>query len=75
MDANERRAGVNILLKYWHDNYVVGPLFRFPYKYAWNPDKVAPFPHPSNNCPYYLDYVRHAEPLNTFRLFDVWPGR
>jgi peptide/nickel transport system substrate-binding protein len=75
VDADKRKVGVDKLLQYWHDNYAVVPLFRFPYIYAWDSKKIAPFAHPSNDAPYYLEYVRHAEPLNTFRLFTPWQGR
>ena len=71
----ERIALVDKLNQYYFENVGPLPLVRIGYSFAWNPDKVSPWPHPDSSKPIYLDYVRHAQPLNTFRLFTPWPGR
>jgi len=61
------------LNQYYYDN-CVGSICRAAVCYAWNPAKVAPFPHAFSPTPYYLEYVRHAKPSNTFRLFQPLAG-
>ena len=70
----EHQAYGEKLNQYYFDNYV-GVIAKTSFCYAWNPDKIAPFPHAQTNAPYYLEYIRHAKPLDTFRLFSIWPGR
>ncbi len=71
----ERNSVMDKLNQYFYDNISTIPLFRSAYCYAWNSDKVSPFPHVDGARPLYLEYVRHAKPLNTFWLFNPWPGR
>jgi ABC-type transport system substrate-binding protein len=75
INSDERNAYVEKLNKYYFENYGPIPVIKVGYCYAWNPDKVSPFPHTATPTPYYLEYVRHAQPLNTFRLFTPWEGR
>jgi ABC-type transport system substrate-binding protein len=75
MNVDERREYTQKLNQYYFENFGPGPLVQVGVCWAWNPDKVSPFPHPSANAPYYLEYVRHAKPLNTFRLFSPWADR
>jgi ABC-type transport system substrate-binding protein len=71
----ERNALVDKLNQYYFDNVGPIPLFRNAYYFAWNSEKISPFIHEASARPLYLEYVRHAQPLNTFRLFNPWPGR
>jgi ABC-type transport system substrate-binding protein len=71
----ERNVVVDKLQQYYYDNYGPIPLLRIGNSYAWNPDKILPWPHHDNTAPGYWEYVRHAQPLNTFRLFTPLPGR
>jgi len=71
----ERSAVVDKLNQYYYDNVGPIPLVRAGYCFAWNSDKILPWPHPDSSKPVYFEYVRHNPPLNTFRLFDPWPGR
>jgi ABC-type transport system substrate-binding protein len=76
VDAGERGVYAEKLNQYYFENYGPIPVVKLSYCYAWNPDKIAPFPHTGGvPVPYYLEYVRHAQPLNTFRLFTPWEGR
>ena len=75
VDLSERAKYADKLQKYWFENYGPLPVVRIVYSYAWNSKKIAPFPHSMSDSPYYLEYVRHAQPLNTFRLFSPWPDR
>ena len=74
MAPEERMAYAEKLNQYYHENYGPIPVVRAGFCYAWT-DKISEFPHGGMISPYYLEYVRHAEPLNTFRLFTPWPGR
>jgi ABC-type transport system substrate-binding protein len=71
----ERNALVDKLNKYYFEN--VGPItiVRNGNGWAWNSDKISPWPHYESAKPVYFEYVRHAKPLNTFSLFRPWPDR
>jgi peptide/nickel transport system substrate-binding protein len=75
VDANQRSALVDKLNQYFYDNYGPIPIIKIGGVWAWNAAKVSQFAHPAASIPYYLEYVRHAQPLNTFRLFTPFPGR
>jgi ABC-type transport system substrate-binding protein len=75
VDAGEREMFVEKLNKYFYENYAPIPLIKIGACYAWNSQKISPWPHSSSTNPLYLDYVRHVEPINTFRLFTPWPER
>ena len=66
---------VDKLHNYYHESAFPIPVFRAANGYTWNSDKIFPFPHVDGIRPLYLEYVRHAQPINTFRLFTPWPGR
>jgi ABC-type transport system substrate-binding protein len=74
VNFDEREAYVEKLNTYYYENF--GPLVvcRTPYCYAWS-DKISPPPHAATSAPTYFEYIRHAQPLNTFRLFTPWSGR
>jgi len=71
----ERNAMVDKLNQYYYDNVLPIPLVRKGFCFAWNSAKVSPWPHFNDFMPNYLEYVRHAKPLNTFSLFRPWPDR
>jgi peptide/nickel transport system substrate-binding protein len=71
----ERNAIVDKLNQYYYDNVGPIPVVKVGTCYAWNADKIAPWPHTDSSKPILLEYVRHAKPLNTFRLFNPWPDR
>lgn len=73
--VEERAAYLDKLNQYLFDNVGPLPLVQVSYAFAWNAEKVSPFPHTAASAPYYVEYFRHAQPLNTFRLFTPWPGR
>lgn len=74
VDAEERAEYVEKLNQYYYENWGPTPIVRASFCYAWT-DKISEFPHGAMISPYYLEYVRHAEPLDTFRLFTPWSGR
>jgi peptide/nickel transport system substrate-binding protein len=74
VSPDERQTYVDKLNQYFYENYY-GSVITMSLCWAWNPAKVAPFPHNPGATPYYLEYVRHAQPINTFRLFTPWPER
>lgn len=71
----ERDALVDKLNQYYFDTVGPLPLVRVGFCYAWNGDKILPWPHYFSTAPEYWEYVRHKQPLNTFRLFSPWPDR
>jgi ABC-type transport system substrate-binding protein len=71
----ERNAVVDKLNQYYYENIGPIPIFRNAYYFAWNSEKILPFPHEAAARPLYLEYVRHNPANNTFRLFNPWPGR
>ena len=75
VDINERAAYADKLNQYYYDNYAPIPIFELSVCFAWNPAKISAFPHSGGTAPVYLEYVRHEQPLNTFRLFTPWKGR
>jgi hypothetical protein len=71
----ERLAVVDKLNQYYFDNFGPIPVVRAGLCYAWNGAKIAPWPHADSSRPTNAEYVRHVQPLNTYRLFTPWPGR
>ena len=71
----QRFAKAEKLIKYYFENVGPVPLVVVGYCFAWNSDKIGPFPHNISSSPLFLEYVRHTQPLNTFRLFTPIPGR
>ena len=71
----QRSALANQLNQYYYDNISLIPIVVTGYCFAWNTDKILPWPHPDYNKPVYFEYVRHNPPLNTFRLFNPMPDR
>ncbi len=71
----QRLAVVEQLNQYYYDNVGPIPVVRTARTFAWNPATVGPWPHVEAAQPLYLEYVRHAKPLNNYRLFIPWPGR
>ena len=72
---DERNKVVAQINQYFYDNVGPIPVARTSRCFAWNPAKIGPWPHIEAAQPLYLEYVRHAQPHNTFRLFNIWPGR
>ena len=75
MTFEERDALVNKLNQYYYENYIPISVLRNGFCFAWNSDKISPWPHHDSIRPLYFEYIRHAQPLNTFRLFSPWPDR
>jgi peptide/nickel transport system substrate-binding protein len=75
LTMEERLVVVDKLNQYYFENAGPIPVIRNGYCFAWNSDKILPWPHYDSTKPLYLEYVRHAQPLNTFRLFSPWPDR
>jgi peptide/nickel transport system substrate-binding protein len=71
----ERLAVLNKLNQYYYDTVGPIPVLRTARCFAWNSDKILPWPHVEAAQPLYLEYVRYAKPHNTFRLFNPWPDR
>jgi len=70
INVDERSEYVDKLNKYYYENVGPIPVIRAGLCYTWNPIKISPWPHQALTAPYYLEYVRHTQPLNTFRLFS-----
>ena len=74
VNIDERNTCVDKLNQHFYENFN-GSIVKKSYCYAWNPATISPFPHSGADAPMYLEYVRHTQPLNTFRLFTPWEGR
>jgi peptide/nickel transport system substrate-binding protein len=71
LDYKKRTAMWREVAKYMHDNYtVVATVIARP-AWGYNSKKIKVDDWPKNplEYPLYLEYIRHAEPLNTPRLF------
>ncbi|MFC1990080.1 ABC transporter substrate-binding protein [Chloroflexota bacterium] len=69
-DWSKRVAGWDEALKRMHEEVHLVPIVRIPNNYAYNGEKMRDWPHGGMPYPQYWQYIRHAEPLNTFRLFS-----
>ncbi len=69
LDFAKRNALWLDVMNYIRDNYLMMPVLAIQNNYAWNPKKVSEWPHGSTPYPQYWQYIKHAKPLNTFRLF------
>lgn len=54
-----------------YDNYIAVPLIQVPFIVVKN-KTVGDWPPNTSSYYYNFEYIRHAEPLNTFRLFEIW---
>ncbi|MFC2004448.1 ABC transporter substrate-binding protein [Chloroflexota bacterium] len=72
IDLEKRNPIWREMAKHFYDSYTTIPLFFVPVIVASNSQKVGEWP-PSWTCGFYynFEYARHAEPLNTWRLFDL----
>jgi ABC-type transport system substrate-binding protein len=75
MTFEERLTLVDKLNQYYYDNACPIPVVRAGLCFAWNSEKILPFPHSDSSRPTNAEYVRHIQPLNTFRLWSPWPDR
>jgi peptide/nickel transport system substrate-binding protein len=75
VDPDVRAQYADKINQYYYENFGPLPVVKIGSCWAWNPAKVSEFPHATTSSPYFLEYVRHAKPLNTFRLFTPMPGR
>jgi ABC-type transport system substrate-binding protein len=75
MTFEERNSLVDKINQYYFEKVGPIPLVRIGYCYGWNSEKVSAWAHSESPKPIYLEYIRHAQPLNTFRLFTPVPGR
>jgi ABC-type transport system substrate-binding protein len=54
-----------------YENYIAVPLMQVPFIIAKNKNTVGDWPPNTGSYYYNFEYIRHAQPLNTFRLFDL----
>ena len=71
LDLVKRDALYREIAQVERDSWLGIPLMNAPYIVAKNPATVGDWPPDCSSYYYALEYVRHAVPLNTFRLFDV----
>ncbi|MBE3142277.1 MAG: ABC transporter substrate-binding protein, partial [Thermoplasmata archaeon] len=72
LDWNKRNAIWPEFDEYLYNNYIFLPIATVLNPWVYNPEKVETgVPPGMTNEPYNFAYLRHAEPLNTFRLFDL----
>ena len=73
LDLEERDAMYREMSRLNRELHESVPLFYMPFLMAINNDTVSPvgWTRSTNTYFYNFEYVRHAEPLNTFRLFEL----
>ncbi len=71
-DLEKRTEMYKEIVKVIHDNYVDIPLMHVPYMIAKNKHTVGEWVPNSSSYYFNFEYIRHVEPLNTFRLFEIW---
>jgi len=69
LDLTKRTALYKQLAQIQYDYWEAIPLLKVPYLMAKNKAKVGEWPADSSSYYWNFPYVRHAQPLNTFRLF------
>jgi ABC-type transport system substrate-binding protein len=57
--------------RYMYDNYITMPLFMILPAFAFNSETVEKVPPALTTHSLNYAYLRHAQPLNTFRLFEL----
>jgi ABC-type transport system substrate-binding protein len=73
IDPDDRDVAWNAFFKYMREQSTNVSLLQIPNNYAYNQNKIlkGSWPHGAAPYPQYYQYIKHAEPLNTFRLFDI----
>jgi peptide/nickel transport system substrate-binding protein len=71
MDLVKRDAMYKEIAQLARDSFNSIPLFQVPTMIAKNKTKVGDWPGNIKSYYFNFEYIRHAEPLNTFRLFEL----
>jgi ABC-type transport system substrate-binding protein len=71
LDLDKRAEMIREIAEVSRDSWLGIPLMRTPFLMAKNNTKVGDWTPNSSSYYYNFEYIRHAEPLNTFRLFEV----
>ncbi|MFC2004078.1 ABC transporter substrate-binding protein, partial [Chloroflexota bacterium] len=69
MDWEKRKPIWREMAKYQRDNYITVPIFMIPQLMVSDKQKVGEWPSYWSGIYFNFEYIRHAEPLNTLRLF------
>jgi peptide/nickel transport system substrate-binding protein len=69
VDVDKRAAYLAEVRDYRYKQKMTIPLFIATPVWAWRTDKVGEWPRSSDDKDHKFSYVRHAKPLNTWRLF------
>jgi peptide/nickel transport system substrate-binding protein len=71
LDLEKRDALYREIAQVERDNWIGIPLIQVPYIVAKDNHTVGEWPPDSSSYYFNYEYIRHAEPLNTFRLFEI----
>jgi peptide/nickel transport system substrate-binding protein len=71
LDLDKRDEMIREITEVSRDSWLGIPLMRTPFLIAKNNTKVGDWTPNSSSYYFNFEYIRHAEPLNTFRLFEV----
>jgi peptide/nickel transport system substrate-binding protein len=69
-DLAKREVMYKEIAQVEYDGWTAIPLIRVPYLVAKN-TKVGEWPPNTSSYYFNFEYIRHAQPLNTYRLFDL----
>jgi peptide/nickel transport system substrate-binding protein len=70
-DSEKRDDTYREIAQVEYDSWVSIPLIQLPYIVAKNNEKVGEWPADVSGFYWSFCYIRHAEPLNTFHLFEI----
>jgi peptide/nickel transport system substrate-binding protein len=70
-DLTKRTDMYKKIAKVEHDNWVAIPLIMVPELMAKDNTKIGDWPPASDSYQWNFAYIRHAQPLNTFRLYNI----
>jgi peptide/nickel transport system substrate-binding protein len=70
LDLEKRDAMYREIAQVEYDSWIGIPLMQVPYIIAKSKD-IGDWPPNSGSYYYNFEYIRHAQPLNTFRLFEI----
>ncbi len=70
-DLEKRSEMYKEICQFVVDSYTTIPLLQVPYLVVKNNKTVGEWTPNSSSYYYNFEYIRHPEPLNTFRLFDL----
>jgi ABC-type transport system substrate-binding protein len=73
LDPQKRKAAIHKVRDYWYNEYITIPIVMASPVWAYRDTVVGEWPRSVSDKSHHFEYIRHAKPLNTWRLFT--PGQ